>query len=412
MRRYLVAFAIVATLVAMVAGAAVGYKLWRRHQNRLKPVAGASEDALRPTVGQGPNLPAAAVLGDVPDVRVTEIARDLRIVWSLRFAPDGRLFVAERPGRVSVRPPGRGSFETWADLPTALGGESGLMGLVFHPGFPAEPYVYVMYTARKRGGGVNRISRLRDTPAGGRNEQVLLDDIPASRNHDGGALAFGPDGMLYVGTGDAGVPALAQDLSVPSGKILRIAPDGSLPPDNPWPGSPVWAFGFRNVSALAFHPSTGELWAASHGPSSIVPGEPRHMDSVFVARKGGNHGWPLHLGASADPAIVSPIIFSPERAIPPGGMTFIRSAGRYQHDLFLTSLRGQELYRFILDGANVTRVERWWPDRFGRLRAITEGPDGALYIGTSNRDGRASREYPGSDFIYRVEPVDERRSAP
>lgn len=403
-RSRLTLLVVVVATVMVAAGAAGTYKLWRRHQNQLKPVAGAREDTLRPTIGRGPDLPSAVLRSNIPGVRITEVARGLRIVWSLRWAPDGRLFVAERPGRLSTLRPGASSLATYADLPTALGGESGLMGVALHPRFPSEPFVYVMYTARKPGGGVNRVSRLRDVDGRGVDELVLLDGIPASRNHDGGAMEFGPDGMLYVGTGDAAVPALAQDLSQMSGKILRIAPDGTIPPDNPVPGSPVWAYGFRNVSALAFHPRSGDLWAATHGPSGVGADEPKHMDAVFVVKKAGNHGWPMHLGASDNPSIVSPIIFSRDRAVPPGGMVFYTGRGEFHENLFLTSLRGQELYRFVVgDERTVSAVERWWTDRFGRLRAITEGPDGSLFIGTSNRDGRAAGDYAGSDYVFRLD---------
>jgi quinoprotein glucose dehydrogenase len=397
---------VVLLALVLAASAAVSYRAWKRSQNRFKPVIGTNEDALRPTVGAGPTLPAVIERSEMTDFRIDEVARGLRIVWSVRVAPDGRVFLSERAGKLSVLMPGAGHPVLYASLSTALGGESGLMGVALHPRFPAEPFVYVMYTARKPGGGVNRVSRLRDTPDGGVDEQILIDDIPASRNHDGGALEFGPDGMLYVGTGDAAVPALAQDLQQPSGKILRVAPDGSIPVDNPIPGSPVWAYGFRNVSGLAFHPQTGELWAATHGPSGVAEDEPKHMDAIFVVRKGGNHGWPTHLGASDDPAIVSPVIFFRDRAVPPGGMMFYDAPGPYQQSLFLTSLRGQALYRFVIaEGRRVERVERWWPDRFGRLRAIGRGPNGTLYIGTSNQDLRASREYPGSDYLLRLTPT-------
>ena len=307
-KHYLILVAAVTLLVA-VGAAGVGYKLWRRSQNRLKPPPTSLLTAPTLGIGELPGLPPASVLADVPDVTVSEVARELRIVWSLRWAPDGRLFITERRGRLLVLKPGAAKPEVYARLSTALGGESGLMGLALHPDFPRQPFIYVMYTARKSGGGVNRVSRLRDTPAGGDDETVLIDDIPASRNHDGGALEFGPDGMLYVGTGDANVPGLAQELDKPNGRILRVRPDGSIPPDNPFPNSAVWAYGFRNVSGLAFHPTSGELWAASHGPSAVEPEEPKHMDSVYIVRKGANHGWPLHLGVSADPAYVSPIIF-------------------------------------------------------------------------------------------------------
>jgi glucose/arabinose dehydrogenase len=394
------------TLLVSVGAAGVGYKLWRRSQNRLKPPPTSLLTAPKLDIGELPGLPPVNVLADVPNVTVSEVARELRIIWSLRWAPDGRLFICERRGRLLVLKPGAAKPEVYARLSTALGGESGLMGLALHPDFPRQPFIYVMYTARKTGGGVNRISRFTDTPAGGDDETVLIDDIPASRNHDGGALEFGPDGMLYVGTGDANVPGLAQELDKPNGKILRVRPDGSIPPDNPFPNSAVWAYGFRNVSGLAFHPTSGELWAASHGPSAVEPEEPKHMDSVYIVRKGANHGWPLHLGVSAEPAYVSPTIFFKDRATPPGGLRFhTGTSGPWAGSLFMTGLRNQELMRFRVDGPRtITSVERWWPNRFGRLRAVTQGPDGSLYVGTSNADGRAEGNYPPEDFIYRLTP--------
>ena len=394
------------TLLVGVGAAAVGYKLWRRSQNRLKPPPASLLTAPKLDIGELPGLPPVKVLADVPNVTVSEVARELRIIWSLRWAPDGRLFICERRGRLLVLTPGAAKPEVYARLSTALGGESGLMGLALHPDFPRQPFIYVMYTARKTGGGVNRVSRLRDTPAGGDDETVLIDDIPASRNHDGGALEFGPDGMLYVGTGDANVPGLAQELDKPNGKILRVRPDGSIPPDNPFANSAVWAYGFRNVSGLAFHPTSGELWAASHGPSAVEPEEPKHMDSVYIVRKGANHGWPVHLGVSAEPAYVSPIIFFKDRATPPGGLRFHTGTSEpWAGSLFMTGLRNQELMRFRVDApSTITSVERWWPNRFGRLRAVTQGPDGSLYVGTSNADGRAEGNYPPEDFIYRLTP--------
>ena len=394
-----------AACVALLGTSAVGYKVWRRVQNRFKPVP-ISAAAPPLTVGASPAMPSPILRDEVPEMTVTEVARGLRIVWSLRWSRDGRLFITERRGRLSVLEPGASEPVTYANLPTALGGESGLMGIALHPQFPEQPYLYAMYTARKLSGGVNRVSRFVDTGRGLEQEQVLLDEIPASRNHDGGALEFGPDGMLYIGTGDAGVEMLAQDLTSPNGKVLRIAPDGSIPNDNPFPGSPVWAYGFRNVSGLAFHPATGELWAASHGPSGVAAHEAKHMDSVYIVRKGGDHGFPRHLGVSADPAVASPVLFYADRQVPPGGVAFYDGPGDLRHNFFITSLRGQELHRVVVeDGHRITRIERWWHNRFGRLRAITAGPDGSLYVGTSNRDLRVDGDYPESDFIYRLTPA-------
>jgi quinoprotein glucose dehydrogenase len=130
------------------------------------------------------------------------------------------------------------------------------------------------------------------------------------------------------------------------------------------------------------------------------------MDSVYLVKKGGNHGWPLHLGVSEDGTFVSPTVFYPERAVPPGGLTFYGDGSPdFRDNLFMTSLRGQEIHRFVIDGRRLTRLERWWTNRFGRLRALTVAPDGSLYAGTSNRDGRAEGEYPDSDFVYRLTPT-------
>ncbi|HZN64376.1 MAG TPA: PQQ-dependent sugar dehydrogenase [Tepidisphaeraceae bacterium] len=402
--------AVVLLLAFVAAGSWVGWKLWRRSQNyhRPPPVIAGADRPLLPTTGPAPPTPTETMHAEqAPGVRVETVLSDLQIVWDICFAPDGRMFFTERPGRVRVLRPGQSRPDTFAEVPTVLGGESGLMGIALHPQFPTEPYVYVMYTARKRGGGVNRVSRFTDDAGRGRDEQVLLDDIPSARNHDGGAIEFGPDGMLYVGTGDANVPYIAQDLSHPNGKVLRLAPDGKVPPDNPFPGSAVWAYGFRNISGLSFHPGTGELWAASHGPSSNLPGEPKYMDSVYVVQKGRNHGWPLHLGVSNDGQFVSPVLFWPDEAIPPGGSMFYAGGmfPKFKGNYLMTSLRSELMHRVdVGPGNSIRAIERWWPQKYGRLRAIAHGPDGAIYVGTSNRDGRTDRSYPGSDFIYRLVP--------
>ena len=402
----------VAAVFAAGAGSWVGWKLWRRSQNyhRPPPQIAGSDQPVALTTGPAPPMPAEVIhRDDVPGVRVDVVASGLEIIWDIAFAPDGRMFFTERRGRIRVLYPGSPDAQPrlFAEVATVLGGESGLMGLALHPRFPQEPYVYVMYTARKRGGGVNRVSRFTEVAGRGRDERVLLDDIPSARNHDGGALTFGPDGMLYVATGDAQIPHIAQDLSHPNGKILRIAPDGSVPPGNPFPNSNVWAYGFRNVSGLSFRPQTDELWAASHGPSSPEPNEPKYMDSVYVVRRGGNHGWPMHLGVSASGQFVSPVLFWPNEPIPPGGTMFYTGElfPQFKGSFFMSSLRSELMHRVeVSEAGEVRAIERWWPQKYGRLRAIAQAPDGSIYIGTSNRDGRTPREYPGSDFIYRLTP--------
>ena len=408
-RRVLPVVLALGVAAALPVGGWVGWKLWRRSQNyhRPPPTVAGSDRPVVLTTGPAPQMPQEITHAEAPGVRVETVLSGLEIVWDIAFAPDGRMFFTERRGRVRVLRPGESQPSVFCEVATVLGGESGLMGLALHPRFPQEPYVYVMYTARKRGGGVNRVSRFTDDNGRGRDERVLLDDIASARNHDGGALEFGPDGMLYVATGDASIPAIAQDMTHPNGKILRVAPDGAVPADNPFPGSAVWAYGFRNVSGLAFHPQTGELWAASHGPSSDQPNEPKDMDSVYVVKRGGNHGWPLHLGVSASGQFVSPVLFWPNEPIPPGGAIFYTGDlfPQFKGNFFLTSLRSEMMHRVEVEGAaGVRAIERWWPRKYGRLRALAQGPDGAIYVGTTNRDGRTDRQYPGSDFIYRLTP--------
>lgn len=391
--------AVLLLVVLPIASGCVPMRLGRlpgTHERRL-------EASSTPELGGTPAMPRPVVRSSVPEVRVEEVARNLEVPWALAFAPDGRMFFTERPGRIRVLRPGQAP-RVHADLKQVTQrGEGGLMGLALHPRFPREPYLYVMYTAAAGRRAVNRISRFTDTQGGLKDEKILLDGIAAAQFHDGGALAFGPDGMLYAGTGDARNPPSSQDLHSLNGKILRLTPEGEVPRDNPFAGSPVWAYGFRNVSALAWNPANGDLWAANHGPSGEFPGL-QGKDSVFVVRKGGNHGWPLVVGTTSRSEIVSPTLFYPEEAVPPGGALFYTGQlfPQFRGSYFLATLKSAHLERVTPEDGRITCIERWWPGKYGRLRALAQGPDGAIYFSTSNRDGRAERPYPGSDFIYRI----------
>ncbi len=332
--------------------------------------------------------------------QVTVYARGLEVPWQLVFAPDGRAFVTERAGRIRVIRAGRLERDPVVQLPVAPVGEGGLLGLALHPEFVRQPYVYVYYTY-EADGLRNRVERLREE--GGRlvRDRVILDGIPGARIHDGGRIAFGPDRMLYIGTGDAARRELAQDRSSLAGKILRITPDGEVPPENPFPRSPVYSLGHRNVQGLAWHPRTRQLYATEHGPS----GERGFAhDEVNLIRPGGNYGWPEVLcGAPHRPGFVEALACSGDETWAPSGATFV-SRGVWREGLLVANLRGAHLRLFTLDaeGTRVVRQERVLAG-FGRLRDVVEGPDGALYVLTSNRDGRGNPA-PEDDRILRVVP--------
>jgi glucose/arabinose dehydrogenase len=276
------------------------------------------------------------------------------------------------------------------------------MGLAVHPDFPRSPYVYAMQTYSGPAGVRNRIIRLRDEGDRGRFDRVILDGLPAWTFHNGGRLAFGPDGMLYVTTGETFEAELAQDLSSPAGKILRLTPDGGVPADNPFPDSPVYAYGLRNPQGLAWEPQSGALFASDHGPTGDFGLSA--YDEINLIRAGGNYGWPRTVGAPGLEGFIDPILVWTDRAVPPAGLAF------HAGDLFVAALGGGALVRIGLAPDNgrytVNSVEHWFaraPDDavLGRLRDVVEGPDGALYLLTSNRDGRGAPR-PGDDHIYRL----------
>ncbi len=222
-------------------------------------------------------LPAEGSAAGEPQVHA--VARGLEVPWALAFAPDGRLFLTERPGRIRVIMGGRLEPTPLAILPVSAAGEAGLMGLALDPAFPQNGHLYVCYTTTPGRGGrlINRVVRLTLRGTGAGDERVLVDQIPGASIHDGCRLKFGPDGKLYVTTGDAAEPRLAQQMDSLAGKILRLNADGSVPPDNPFPDSPVYSLGHRNPQGIAWD-RAGRLFAAEHGPSGhdevnrILPG--------------------------------------------------------------------------------------------------------------------------------------------
>lgn len=358
--------------------------------------------------GDAPPMPEPVNVTDPDGVRVESIATGLEVPWDMAFPSQNRIYVTERPGRVRLIEAGRLREAPYARIQGVTAtGESGLMGIALHPDYPNPRQVFLMYTYTSGGARYNRVSRFDDTGSTLANETVLIEGIKGATYHDGGALRFGPDGMLYVGTGDAGEPESAQDRNALTGKILRMTPNGERPPDNPFDESFVYAYGFRNVQGLTWNPSNGDLWATDHGPSGEFG--LRAKDAVYIVERGANHGWPRVLGVSDVRGVVDPVLYFPETAVPPALAVFYtgNELPRLQGDFFMASLRGEHLMRVVLSGAReISRIERWFATgthqgRYGRLRAVVQGPDGALYVSTSNRDRRGQLRS-GDDRILRI----------
>ncbi|MFW5689278.1 MAG: PQQ-dependent sugar dehydrogenase [Spirochaetota bacterium] len=326
-------------------------------------------------------------------LEVHDLASDLDTPWSLVMAPDGWIWFTERPGRVSRVNPESGAFERIARVPSLERGESGLMGLELHPDFPATPYVYLMQSYEGGSGIANRLVRYTYRDGSLSNEEVLLDSILGNTFHDGARLAAGPDGYLYVTTGDAGRESLSQDPDSLNGKTLRLTWDGEPAPDNPF-GNEVYSYGHRNAQGLTFHPRTGALFITEHGPDD--------NDEVAIVAAGENHGWPRVHGFCdgdvrgeeefcGDHEIAEPLAaWTP--TIAPAGADFYegRAIPDWQGDFLFVTLKGSSLIRLELgpDARSVVAQQVISQGAFGRLRDVLVDEEGIVYIATSNRDGR------------------------
>jgi glucose/arabinose dehydrogenase len=327
-----------------------------------------------------------------PTVRT--VASGLEIPWEIAFLPNRSALVTERPGRVRLlRRDGTLRRERVARVPVSALGEGGLLGLAVDPRFRRNRFVYLYYTT---GAGM-RLERWRY--ANGRlvRERSLVDGIAAGRVHDSGRIAFGPDRRLYVATGDAGEGALAQDPSSLNGKFLALSPGqyrgaGGLPA--------IISRGHRNPQGFDWQPHTGRLLATEHGPTEGLDG-PGGYDEVNRIVQGGNYGWPLAYGF--DQSGFNEPLRVYRRPLAPSGATFVTRRSAWTGDFVFATLRGEQLRRLELRGGEITADEPLLRNRFGRLRTVVEGPDGDLYVLTSNRDGRgvpAARD----DRILRVTP--------
>ncbi|KKQ74768.1 MAG: Quinoprotein glucose dehydrogenase [Candidatus Woesebacteria bacterium GW2011_GWB1_38_5] len=334
------------------------------------------------------------LLGITPAVsdanNIEIVAEDLDIPWEIAFLPDGNMLVTERSGKllkIGTEKKVIKEIEGVRHL-----GEGGLLGLSLHPDYSENYFIYLYSTTSDTRGISNRVERYRFSDDRLSERKVVLEGIAGSSNHDGGRIAFGPDGYLYIATGDAENPALAQNKNSLNGKILRITDEGTIPADNPY-GNAVYSLGHRNPQGIAWD-EEGDLWITEHGPSGSQTG----YDEVNIIKKGGNYGWPEVYGDQVKEGFISPVIQSGSNDTwAPSGMTY------WNGNLIFSGLRGQSLYKAeILNGKKLDMTS-YLEQEFGRIRAVILGPDGFIYITTSNRDGRGQVAR-GDDKIIKINP--------
>ncbi|MEV4298091.1 PQQ-dependent sugar dehydrogenase [Microbispora rosea] len=312
------------------------------------------------------------------------VATGLRAPWGMAFLPDGSALVSQRDTADIMRVRRGSAPVKVATVPNVSpGGEGGLLGIAVSPVYALDQWVYAYYTSASD----NRVVRFRlSSPQA---QQPILTGIPRAQTHNGGRIAFGPDGRLYVGTGDAGNSANAQNLNSLGGKILRIRPDGTVPVDNPFAGSPVYSYGHRNVQGLAWDES-GRLYATEFGQNT--------WDELNRILPGRNYGWPTCEGMCSDPRFTDPlVVWSPAEASP-SGLAYAKGT------LFAAALRGTRLWTVPISGGTPGTPAAEFQGTYGRLRAVAVGPDCSLWVATSNRDGRGTPA-DGDDRIIRVLPA-------
>lgn len=318
---------------------------------------------------------------------VEVVASGLDTPWSLAFLPGGDTLVTERNGQLQRIGTEGNSYKVSGVRETS---EGGLLGVAIHPNFTTNNWLYLYYTTEQNGQMTNLVERYTLSGDALIEPVVILQGIPAAANHNGGSIAFGPDGKLYVTTGDAMQGELAQDTQSLAGKILRLNDDGTAAADNPF-GNLVWSYGHRNPQGIAWDRG-GRMWSVEHGPSGERKGNGK--DELNLIQRGGNYGWPVIAGDETREGMFSPVAHSGENETwAPAGIA------AWGETLFFAGLRGQTLYEAHIGADGTADITRHFTEQYGRLRAVASLGD-TLYFTSSNRDGRGDPRS-GGDKIYR-----------
>ena len=370
----------IAAIAGLIAGCAAlaGCAAPTQTPTPLPPLPPApTGSATEPEAATGPVQPAGTP---------TDVTTGLDLPWSIAFTADGVALISERDTALVKEVAPDGSVREVGRVPDVVpGGEGGLLGLAIPEAASASAtYLYAYTTAESD----NRIVRMPLAGVAGSYSlgapEVVLSGIRKAGNHNGGRIKFGPDGMLYATTGDAGTLSSSQDPESLNGKILRMTPDGGVPTDNPTPGSLVYSLGHRNPQGIAWD-ADGQLWAAEFGQNT--------WDEFNRITPGANYGWPVVEGIGDDPAYVNPAYQWATSEASPSGLAFTRDT------FFLAALRGERVWAIYADGGP-TAVP-YLQGQYGRIRDIAPAPDGSIWILTSNTGRDQLRE--GDDRIVKVQ---------
>lgn len=342
--------------------------------------------------------------------KIDTLAQDLVVPWQITFLPDNTMLFTERPGRVRIYRNGklnpRAAFII-PDMP--LHNKSGLLGMCIHPNFLSNGFIYLANNYLNNNKMRLRITRYQFKNDSLINPFTILENIPANQNHTGCRLVFGPDKKLYITSGDADQPALAQDLKAYNGKILRVNDDGSIPADNPFVTNDtarkeIWTYGHRNPQGLVFEPGTGTLFDSEHGPTG--------GDEINIIKKGQNYGWPVIHHRDTKSGMQSPLAEYTLSIGPSEAMFYSATAfPQLQGYLLVACLRGESILKIQLHKDKIVGQEVLLKNQYGRIRSLVTGPDGYIYFSTSQIDPAEGSPRPKYDMILRMRPNGSKNTA-